>query len=130
MDIDPSKQAEQLQQIFYDLSAAVDNYRLDNFGSIPDKKRQQLKEQSQALLMRGQQCTADALGAILQKIQPHMPAIQGATQDAQKALATLKNVEKSLSIVDAAVTLVGSIMTGDFAKLGGDLDGLQKAIEA
>jgi hypothetical protein len=125
MDIDPAKQAEQLQQIFFDLSAAVDNFRLDNSVGA---KNQRLKDQSQALFMRGQQCTADALGAILQKIQPHLPAILGATQDAQRALATLKNVEKGFSIIDSVVTLVGSIMTGDIAKLGGDLDGLQKAI--
>lgn len=125
MVIDPVKQAEQLQQIFFDLSAAVDNFRLDNSVGA---KNQQLKDQSQALLMRGQQCTADALGAILQKIQPHLAAIQGATQDAQKALATLKDVEKGFSIIDSVVTLVGSLMTGDLAKLGGDLEGLQKAI--
>ena len=65
-----------------------------------------------------------------QKIQPHLPAIQGATRDAQKTLVTLKDVAKGFAIIDSVVTLVGSVMTGDLAKLGGDLDGLQKAIQA
>ena len=76
MDIDPAKQAEQLQQIFFDLSAAVDNFRLDNSDSVAAKK-QQLKDQAQALLMRGQQCTADALSAIRERLQPHLAAILG-----------------------------------------------------
>jgi hypothetical protein len=129
MDIDPIKQAEQLAQIFANLSAAVDQFRLDNFATIPDDEQQQLKGQAQALAMRSQQCTADALGAILQSIQPHLPNIKKATQDAQDTLRTLKDVAKGFAIVDAAVTLVGSVASGNLGSLGDDLDKLTQALQ-
>ncbi|MEI9972309.1 MAG: hypothetical protein WDO73_09805 [Ignavibacteriota bacterium] len=129
MDIDSEKQAEQLAQIFANLSAAVDRYRFDHWATITDDKRQQLKIQAQVLAMRSQQCTADALGSILLSIQPHLPNIEKATQDAQDTLATLKDVAKALAIVDAAVSLVYSIAACDLGSLGSGLDGLTRAIE-
>jgi hypothetical protein len=130
MDIDPATQAEQLQQIFYDLSKALDDFRLNNYFSLSDAQRQDLKQRSQVLFMRGQQCAADALGAILQRIQAHLPAIQGATKDAQHALVTVNTCAKVISIADSAIKLGLSIAAGQIEDVGGDLQGLQKAIGA
>jgi hypothetical protein len=70
------------------LSTAVNDFRLrpDNFHALPPGKQQQLKDRAQALAMRGQQFTADALGAIQQAIQPHLQDIKQATQDERDAL--------------------------------------------
>ncbi len=128
IQIDPVKQAEELAQIFFSLSNSASNFRLDNYNALSQAQQQQLKDQARALTMRGQQCTADALGAILQDIQPHLPGIKQATQDAQDALARLNDVVKGLAIVDAAVALAGSIMTGDMASIGGNVQGLFDAV--
>jgi hypothetical protein len=130
MPIDPVKQAEELAQIFFGLSNAVNAFRLrpENFNALSSDRQQQLKDQAQALALRAQQCTADALGAILQDIQPHLASIKQATQDAKDALDRLNDVEKALAIVDAAVTLAVSISTGDVASIGGDLQGLIQAV--
>jgi HEAT repeat protein len=128
--IDAVKQAEELAQIFFGLSNAVNDFRLrpDNFNALSDARQQQLKDQAQALTLRGQQCTAEALGAILQDIQPHLASIKQATQDAKDALAHLNDVEKAITIVDAAVALVGSIMTGDMGSVGDNVQGLLQAL--
>jgi hypothetical protein len=129
MPIDPVKQAEELAQIFFNLSNAVDDFRLGNFNALSPTEQQRLKDQAQALDTRGQQYTADALGAILQGIQPHLQNIKQATQSAQDALAHLNNVVKAITIVDAAVALVGSIVTGDLGSIGDNVQGLFQAID-
>jgi len=126
--IDSAKQAEELAQSFYNLSNAVDDFRLANYASLSPADQGRLKGQVQALAARAQQCTADALGAILQSIQPHLASIKQATQAAQDALADLKDVAKGLAIVDSAVALVGSIVSGNFASIGDSVQGLYQAI--
>jgi hypothetical protein len=128
MPINPAKQAEELAQVFFNLSNAVDAFRLSNYGTISPADQLRLKKQAQALDTRGQQCTADALGAILQGIQPHLARIKKATQDAQDALAHLNDVAKGIAIVDCAVALVGSIMEGDLGSIGDSVNGLYQVI--
>jgi ABC-type transporter Mla subunit MlaD len=130
MQIDPAKQAEELAQIFFTLSNAVNDFRLrpDNFNALPPDKQQQLKDQAQALAMRGQQYTADALAAILQAIQPHLQDIKQATQGAKEALAHLNDVEKGIAIVDAAVALARSIADGDIGSIGDNVQNLIQTI--
>jgi len=127
MPIDPAKQAEELAQIFFSLSNAVDDFRLRNFGSLSPAQQQQLKEQAQALDNRAQQFVADALGAILRGIQSHLSSIKDATRGAEEALRHLNDVAKGLAIVNAAVALVGSIASGDLGSVGGGVDTLIQA---
>jgi len=129
MPIDPAKQAEELAQIFFNLSDAVDKFRLGNYGAISPAQQQQFKIQGQALASRGQQFTADALGAILQNIQPHLQNIKKATQGAQDALTHLNDVVKAITIVNSAVALVGSIVAGDVGSIGDDVQSLFTAIK-
>jgi hypothetical protein len=127
--VDLARQAEELAQTFFGLSNAVDDFRISNYAALPPARQQQLKAQAQALAMRGQQFTADALGAILQGIQPHLAHIKQATHDAQDALAHLNDVAKALAVVDAAVALVSSIGTGDVAAIADNVQGLFKAVQ-
>lgn len=129
MPIDSVKQAEELAQIFFDLSSAVDDFRIRNYSALTPAEQRQLKVQAQALDTRGQQYTADALGAILQGIQPHLRNIKQATQDAQDALADLNDVVKAITIVNSAVALVGSIVPGDLGSIGDNVQSLLQAIK-
>jgi hypothetical protein len=128
MPINPIRQAEDLAQVFFNLSNAVDAFRLSNYGGLSPADQQRLKDQAQALDTRGQQCTADALGAVLQGIQPHLANIKKATQNAQDALAHLNDVARGIAIVDSAVALVGSIVAGDLGSIGDNVNGLCQAI--
>jgi|SRR5271157_6510254 len=128
MPIDLTKQAEDLAQAFFGLSNAVDDFWQRNYAALSPAQVQQLKDQAQALALRGQQYTADALGAILQGIQPHLKDIKQATQDAQDALGHLNDVGKAITIVDSAVALVGSIASGDVGSIGSNVQGLFQAV--
>jgi hypothetical protein len=130
MPIDPVVEASNLAQRYFELSQAVDNFRLSNFGEITTGRQAQLKKEAQAFDERGKEATAAALGAILQNIQPHLPTIQQATKDARDALNTLNNVAKGLAIVDAALALVGSIAIGNAASVPSDVQTLLQAIGA
>jgi hypothetical protein len=128
--IDPVKQAEELAQIFYNLSNAVDDFRLRpaNYATLSPADQERLKGQAQALASRAQQCTADAMGAILRGIQAHLANIKQATQAAQDALGRLSDVAKGIAIVDSAVALVASIASGNLGSVGDSVQGLYQAI--
>lgn len=128
--IDPLEQAEELARIFYNLSDAVDDFRLRpaNYATLSPADQERLKSQAQSLATRAQQCTADALGAILQSIQPHLTSIKRAAHDAQDALARLNDAAKGIAIVDSAVALVGSILSGNLGLIGDGVEGLYQAI--
>lgn len=128
MPIDPVKLAEELAQIFFSLSKAVDDFRLNNYDALSPADRQRLKDQAQALDTRGQQYTADALGAILEGIQPHLLNIKKATQEAKEALAHLNDLARGFAIADSAVALVGSIVARDVPSIGSNVNGLYQAI--
>jgi hypothetical protein len=128
--IDPAKQAEELAKIFFNLSNAVDAFRVNNYDALSPADRQRLKDQAQALDTRGQQCTADALAAILQGIQSHLADIKKATRNAQDALAHLNDVAKGIAIVDFVVGLVGSIVSGDLGSIGDNVQGLYQAVSS
>ena len=130
MPIDAAAEAGKLAQRYFELSEAVDNFRLTHFNEIAPERREQLKQEAQALATRGQEATAATLGAILEGIQAHLAAIQQATKDARDALNTLNSVAKGLAIVDAAVALVGSIAAGNVASVPGDVETLAQAISA
>jgi hypothetical protein len=120
----------ELAQTFFQLSNAVDEFRLHNWHALSDEQRQRLKEQAQALETRAQDLTADALCSILQEIQPHLQNIKKATGSAQDSLTRLKDVVKVMSIVDATVALVASIASCDVAAVGADVQNLFQTIDA
>jgi hypothetical protein len=121
-------EAELLAQSFYRLSQAVDDFRLNNWDVLKGEDRSRLKAQAQALATRAHELTAAVMGAILRRIQPDLPAIKQATSDARNALNDLSDVRKGISIVDAAVALVGAIAAGDFTSIVGNVEGLRLAV--
>jgi len=122
MPVDPVKEAEGLQQTFYNLSDAVDDFWQCKYAALAPAQVQQLKTEAQVLALKGHGFTADALGAILQDLLPHLSNIKKATQDAKDALAHLNDVAKAIAVVDSAVALATSIATGDVASVGDRVD--------
>lgn len=120
--------AERMAQVCFDLSNSIDDYRLDHFLDLTPEERATLKAAAQALDTRGHEFTAEALGDFLQALQPHLVTIQQATGDARDALRTLTRVATALSVIDAAVALVGAIARHDLGALGGAIEGFRGAI--
>jgi hypothetical protein len=128
MPIDAAKQAEGLAQIFFNLSDAVDDFWQRNYADLSADQAREFKVQAQALASQGQRCSAQALAAILQDIQPHLADIKQAAQDAQNALARLNDIAKAAAIVDSAVALGHSVCTGDLGSIANNVQGLCQAV--
>lgn len=116
--IDPAAEANQLANLFYSLSQAVDDVRLG--GTLTDATPAdlgRLKDEAQALDDRAHYFTAQAIGATLQKIQPDLAKIKAITAQAKTQLGTLNTVSKAIGIATAGLGLGAAIATGDPASI-------------
>jgi hypothetical protein len=127
--IDPEREAEQMAQIFFSLSQAVDRFRLTHWAELSEQKRADLKEQAQALDVRAHGFTAQAIGAFLSRIQPQLRAIRQAGEDAKHALDRLQAVAKGIAIVDAAVAVAADIASGNVESIGTSVEGLLETLQ-
>jgi hypothetical protein len=111
--IDPAAEANDLADLFNDLSQAVDEFRLDFEPPLPDGQMGRLKDESHALQDRANYFTGEAIGATLQKIQPDLSNIKTVTAQAKTQLQHLNNVAKGIQIATSALALGTAIAAGD-----------------
>ena len=130
MPVDPATQAAQLAQLFNDLANSTRDFRARNFANLSGAQRQQLREQAEALQMRGLNFTADAYAAIAQRLQPYLKDFTKAIERTQHALVDLNDIAKGLAILDSAVGLVRSVAEGDIGSIASDIQNLAQAAGA
>jgi hypothetical protein len=124
-----AQDATDLAQLFFALSDAIDQFRLNNFNDLSAAEQQDLKDKAQASANLAQQFNAQALGAILQSIQPNLGNIKQGVQSANGALTHLKDVAKGLAIISAGIALAGSIASGNLTAIGTNVQSLITAIQ-
>jgi hypothetical protein len=115
--IDPVAEANNLANLFNDLSQAVDTFRLSFNPPLPQDEMSRLKDEAQALQDRAHHFTAEAIGATLQTIQPQLANIKTVTTKAKKQLQNLNNVSKAINIATSALGLGVAIAAGDPATI-------------
>jgi hypothetical protein len=112
--IDPATETDNLANIFFSLSQAVDNFRFaPRNPPLTDAQASRLKDESQALDDRAHHFTAEAIGATLQSIQGNLTNIKSLTANVKHQVQNLNDVDKVIKIVTSALTLGTAIAAGN-----------------
>lgn len=114
MAIDPVSEANNLANIFFSLSQAVDTFRFaPRTPPLTSTQAARLKDESQALDDRAHHFTAEAIGATLQTIQGDLANIKTLTAQAKQQVQNLNDVDKVIKIVTSALSVGTAIAAGN-----------------
>ena len=127
--IDPAVEADNIAKLFFALSQAIDDYRL-NATDITPEEQARLRKRAQDLDDHAHKFTARAIGETLKAVRTDLAAIKAATADAKAQLATLDTVAKAISVADAAFALGSAISTGNPSGIVEAAKGLTAAVAA
>jgi len=108
-----SDDALALSKSFRDLSVAITDYRLNNLSTLSEADRKALEEKEWALLNASSDMVTKAVGLTLDESEAAAKKVQGAAATAEKAVKTLKEVRKVITIAAAAVGLAAAIASKD-----------------
>jgi hypothetical protein len=112
--IDPAAEANQMADLFNDLSQAVDDFRLSDLDPpLSTDQASRLKDEAQSMEDRAHYFTAEAIGATLQSIQPDLANIKAVTAEAKSQLNNLDDISKAISIATSALSLGTAIAAGN-----------------
>ncbi len=126
VQIDQAVEAGNLASLFFQLSAAVEQFRLDHPG-LSQEEKDRLDAQSEDLEAKANAFNAEAIGDTLQTLHASLQNLKHVTSDAKHAISTLKTVDKVFSIANAAVALGVALASHDLASVGPCLTSLQQA---
>jgi hypothetical protein len=126
--IDPATEANNLANLFYGLSQALDDFRLNPPAGTPPEQLGQLKDEAQALDDRAHYFTGQAIGATLQAIQNNLAQVKGVTADATAQVGRLNDVSKIISIATAGLALGASIASGNPVSILSNAQALAQAL--
>jgi hypothetical protein len=108
-----SADAFKLSKSFHDLSVAIGEYRFANWNTLSEGNRTTLEDEEWSLLNASSDMVTKAVGLALDESDPAAQKVQAATAAAQKAVKTLKEVGKVITIATAAVGLGAAIVSKD-----------------
>ena len=108
-----SADAFKLSKSFHDLSVSIGEYRFANWNTLSEGNRKTLEDEEWSLLNASSDMITKAVGLALDKSDPAAQKVQAATAAAQKAVKTLKEVGKVITIATAAVGLGAAIVSKD-----------------
>jgi hypothetical protein len=108
-----SDDALALAKSFRDLSAAITDYRLKNSSTLSEDDRKALEEKEWELLNASTDMVTKAVGLTLDESEAAGKKVQGAAATAARAVKTLKEVRKVITIAAAAVGLAAAIASKD-----------------
>jgi hypothetical protein len=126
--VNTAAQAEQLSDLFRQLSMTLDQYRAANVAELSEEQRHQLADNAQHLDDFAEQFVGEAIEATIASIQGNINNIMAATKDAQQAFKTAAKIEKVASIAAAAVALGAAIASGNPGTIGSAVSGLASAV--
>ena|SRR3989441_1968630 len=108
-----SDDALALSKSYRDLSVAIGDFRFKNWNTLSEGDRKALEEKEWALLNASSDMVTKAVGLTLDQSEATAKKVQGAAATAEKAVKTLKEVRKVITIAAAAVGLAGAIAAKD-----------------
>jgi hypothetical protein len=108
-----SDDALALSKSYRDLSVAIGDFRFGNWNTLSEADRKALEEKEWALLNASSDMVTKAVGLTLDESDAAAKKVQGAAATAEKAVKTLKEVRKVITIATAAVGLAAAIASKD-----------------
>ncbi len=108
-----SDDALALSKSYRDLSVAIGDFRFKNWNTLSEGDRKALEEKEWALLNASSDMVTKAVGLTLDESEAAAKKVQGAAATAEKAVKTLKEVRKVITIATAAVGLAAAIASKD-----------------
>ena len=108
-----SDDALALSKSYRDLSVAIGDFRFKNWNTLSEGDRKALEEKEWELLNASTDMVTKAVGLTLDESAAAAKKVQGAAATAEKAVKTLKEVRKVITIAAAAVGLAAAIASKD-----------------
>jgi hypothetical protein len=108
-----SDDALALSKSYRDLSVAIGDFRFKNWNTLSEGDRKALEDKEWALLNASSDMVTKAVGLTLDESDAAAKKVQGAAATAEKAVKTLKEVRKIITIAAAAVGLAAAIASKD-----------------
>ena len=108
-----SDDAFALSKAFRDLSVSIGDYRFANWSSLSEADRKTLEDEEWSLLNNASDMVTKAIGLTLDESQAGAKKLQGAAATAQKAVKTLNDVRKVITVAAASVGLAAAIVSKD-----------------
>jgi hypothetical protein len=108
-----SDDAFALSKSFRDLSVAIGDYRFSHWNTLSAADRTTLENEEWSLLNAASDMITKAVGLTLDESQAGAARLNGAAASAQKAVKTLNDVRKVITVATASVGLAAAIMSKD-----------------
>ena len=108
-----SDDAFALSKSFRDLSVAIGDYRFSHWNTLSAADRTTLENEEWSLLNAASDMITKAVGLTLDESQAGVARLNGAAATAQKAVKTLNDVRKVITVATASVGLAAAIMSKD-----------------
>ena len=108
-----SDDAFALSKSFRDLSVAIGDYRFSHWNTLSAADRTTLENEEWSLLNAASDMITKVVGLTLDESQAGVARLKGATASAQKAVKTLNDVRKVITVATASVGLAAAIVSKD-----------------
>ena len=102
-----------LAQSVHDLAVNLGEYKFANWKKLTPAQRSKLNEQQISLFTSSSDLVTLAVGIVLDDSKTSLAGIEEATDQAKKAIRTIKTVKKVIGIATAAVGLAAAIASKD-----------------
>jgi len=108
-----SDDAFALSKSFRDLSVALGDFRFAHWNTLSESDRTTLEDEEWSLLNSASDMITKAVGLTLDESQAGAARLKSATASAQKAVKTLNDVRKIITVATASVGLAAAIVSKD-----------------
>ena len=108
-----SDDAFALSKSFRDLSVALGDFRFAHWNTLSESDRTTLEDEEWSLLNSASDMITKAVGLTLDESQAGVARLKSATASAQKAVKTLNDVRKVITVATATVGLAAAIVSKD-----------------
>src|ERR1019366_5645180 len=106
-------QARELAANFHDLAVELGHYRFDNWDKLSASQRSRLEGLQWTLLNYSSDFSSEAIAITLSDLDATLKTIKGATDEAERAIKTIRTVDKVFRLAVAGTVLGAAIMSGN-----------------